>query len=159
MDELPGKSTMATHGARLDITANGFWIGRFESTFMDVRIFNPHAPSNRVNLHWKVLQETWIVRKRVYSQQVRKIKHSSFTPLVLSASGGLTSEPTTFYKRLPSLLAEKWVQPYSLTMNWLRCIISFSLLRSAIQWIRGSRSSRGHAVSSAIDLVMTEAKL
>ena len=34
-------------GARLDIAANGFWGGRFERTYFDVRVFNPHAPSNR----------------------------------------------------------------------------------------------------------------
>ncbi len=36
-----------TEGARLDITANGFWVGRHERTFLDVRVFNPLAPSNR----------------------------------------------------------------------------------------------------------------
>ena len=34
-------------GARLDIAANGFWGGPFERAFFDVRVFNPHAPSNR----------------------------------------------------------------------------------------------------------------
>ncbi len=32
-------------GAILDIAVNGFWGGRFERTFLDVRVFNPHAPS------------------------------------------------------------------------------------------------------------------
>ena len=34
-------------GARLDIAADGFWGGRFERTFFDVRVFNHYAPSNR----------------------------------------------------------------------------------------------------------------
>ena len=34
-------------GARLDIAASGFWGGRHERMFMDVRVFNPFAPSNR----------------------------------------------------------------------------------------------------------------
>ncbi len=33
-------------GARLDIAANGFWGGRYERTFFDVRVFNPHAGSS-----------------------------------------------------------------------------------------------------------------
>ena len=37
--------------------------------------------------------------------------------LVLSASGGFAKEATNFYKRLASLLADKWDQPYSKTMN------------------------------------------
>ena len=50
---------------------------------------------------------------------------------------------TNFYKRLASLLADKWEQPYSTTLYWLRCSISFSLLRSAIQCIRGARVFKG----------------
>ena len=34
-------------GTRLDIAANGFWGGRFECTYIDARVFNPHPPSNR----------------------------------------------------------------------------------------------------------------
>ena len=41
-----------------------------------------------------------------------KCEHASFTPLVLSACGGLATGASTFYKRLASLLAEKWEQPY-----------------------------------------------
>ena len=93
-------------------------------------------------------------KKRAYCQHVREIEHASFTPLVLSASVGLTKEATNFYKRLASLLADKWDQPYSQTMNWLRCRISFALLHSAIQC--GARSSCGHAIRSPVDLVTAE---
>ena len=76
----------------------------------------------------------------------------------MSATGGLAKQATNFYKRLASLLADKWMQPYSTTLYWLRCSLSFSLLRSAIQCIRGARSSRGHAVKlSPVDLVTAEA--
>ena len=34
-----------------------------------------------------------------------------------------------------------WDQPYSTTLNWLRCTLSFCLLRSSIQCIRDARSS------------------
>ena len=45
--------TLSTHSAttednaRLDVAAIGFWGGRFERTFFDVRVFNPYAPLNR----------------------------------------------------------------------------------------------------------------
>ena len=90
--------------------------------------------------------------------RIRVIVHASFTPLILSASGGFARETTNFYKRLASKLSEKWDQPYSLTINWLRCTISFAPLRSAIQGIRGARSSRGHAIQSTpVDLATAEA--
>ena len=40
---------------------------------------------------------------------------------------------STFYRRLTALLAEKWNESYSSTLSWIRCLLSFCLLRSAIQ--------------------------
>ena len=34
-------SANVSEGARLDIAMNGFWGGRFERSFVDVRVFNP----------------------------------------------------------------------------------------------------------------------
>ena len=36
-------------GVRSDIAADGFWGGRFERTFFDVRVFKPYAPSNQTS--------------------------------------------------------------------------------------------------------------
>ena len=49
------------------------------------------------------------------------------------------------FKRFTSMLASKFDQPYSCTINWLRCRLCFSLLRASIQCIHGARSARGHA--------------
>ena len=80
---------------------------------------------------------------------------------MLFVTGDLASEATTFYKRLAARLAEKWEQPYSSTIAWLRCRLTFFLLRSAIQCIRGVRSSIGHAFKSppSVDLVTSELKM
>ena len=45
-DALPTNCNQCD-GARLDIAANGFWGGRYERTYFDFRVFNPHAPTNR----------------------------------------------------------------------------------------------------------------
>ena len=94
---LAGASSNAQDGARLDIPANGFWGGRFERTFFDVRVFNPHAPSNR---HSNCYRKHELEKKRQYEQRVREVEHASFTPLVLSATGGIANQATVFYKRL-----------------------------------------------------------
>ena len=67
---------------------------------------------------------------------------------------------TVCYKRLASLLCAKWNQPYSSTMAWIRCRLTFSLLRSAIQCIRGARSAGGHASREfhPLDLISAEAQ-
>ena len=155
---LTGSSPNTQDGARLDIAANGFWGGRFERTFFDVRVFNPHAPSNRNSRLASSYRKHELQKKRQY-ERVREIEHASFTPLVLLATGGMANEATVFYKRLASCLATKWDQSCSSTLSWLRCRLTFSLLRCAIQCIRGARSSCGHAAKSQtppIDLVNSE---
>ena len=99
--------------------------------------------------------------KRAYQQRIQDIEQSSFTPLVLSATGGMGAEATTFYKHLASKLSQKWETPYSKVFCWLRCRLSFSLIRSAIQAIRGARSSQGHAARPpiSVDLITTEAHI
>ena len=84
------------------------------------------------------------IKKRAYEQRIRDIEHASFTPLVVSATGGLGNEAKTFYKRLASLLASKWDNPYNKTMCWLNCRLS---------------SIRGAAVRPEVDLVISETNI
>ena len=89
--------------------------------------------------------------------RIREVEHSYFTPLVFSASGEMGHEASAFYKRLASLLSDKWNDPYAIVLGWIRCRLSFCLLRSAIQCIRGARSSQGHYIKSApVALVQPE---
>ena len=158
---LSGASAIIEDGARLDVAASGFWGGRFEHAFFDVRVFNPHAPSNRQPLPI-CYRKHENLKKRAYEQRVREVEHGSFTPLVMSLTGGLGNAATVCYRRLASLLSAKWDQPYSRTIAWIRCSLSFSLLRSSILCLRGARSARGRAANQPIppvDLVSMEAKI
>ena len=146
-------------GARLDIAANGFWGGRFERTYWDVRVFNPHAPSHQQSSLSTCYRKQESLKKRAYEQRVREVEHASFTPLIFSATGGMASEATVFYKRLASRLATKWDHSYSSTLSWLRCRLSISLLRSAIQCIRGARSCIGHAVGAPPSVALVNSEL
>ncbi len=56
-EAMSGRSANTTIGARLDVaTSHGLWGGRRERTLMDVRVFNPFAPSNH-NTTLPMLQE------------------------------------------------------------------------------------------------------
>ena len=127
-------STNTQDGARLDIAVNGFWGGGHERTLCDMRVFNPHAPSNSKcplpNTHKKHERE-----KNAYARRILEVEHSSFTPLIFSTTGGMASSTTVFYQHLASLLANKWGNLYGNTMSWLNCCLVFSLLRSAIHCI------------------------
>ena len=112
-EALAHRASNVSEGARLDVSVNGFWGGRHEKTFLDVRVFNPHAPSNKNSSISNCYKRHENEKKRAYEQRITNIEHSSFTPLVLSATRGMAKQSTTFYKRLASLLADKWEQPYS----------------------------------------------
>ena len=142
-ETLHGATSIKEDGARLDIAANGFWGGRYERAFFDVRVFNPHAPSNRQQSLPQTYRKHERAKIRAYEERVREIEHGSFTPLVMSLSGGLGNAAKVCLRRLASMLSEKWDLPYSTTLAWMRCTLSFTLLRSSIQSIRGARSSRG----------------
>ena len=51
-------TTITEDGARLDIAANGFWGSRLERAFFDVRVFNPHVPSNQRHTLLQVIVTT-----------------------------------------------------------------------------------------------------
>lgn len=129
-----------TTDARLDIRANGFWGGsRHNCAFFDVRVFYPHAQSYRSTPIDKLFRDQEREKRRKYEHRIREVDRSSFTPLVFSSSGGAAPAATVFLKRLASLLAEKRGLPYSVVVGWLRCRLSFALLRSSILCLRGSR--------------------
>ena len=56
--------------------------------YLDVRVFNPFAVSNRRQSLPSVYRAQENKKKRQYSERVREVEHASFTPLVLSATGG-----------------------------------------------------------------------
>ena len=137
---------------------DGFCGPRRERTYIDVRVFNPFAPTNRKSSLAMVYRSQEREKRRSYSQRVAEVELGSFTPLVFSSTGGTAKEASIFYKRLASLLSEKWEQSYSITLNWIRVSLGFSLLRSSIQCFRGAHSAWGCPVhsTSPVDLVQSE---
>ena len=55
-------------------------------------------------------------KQREYGERVREVEHGVFTPLVLSTTGGLGREATTFYKRFTDLITSKQQKHYSNVM-------------------------------------------
>ncbi len=87
-------------------------VAQRQSAFFDVRVFNPYAPCYRNST------QNELEKKRCYEERIREIEHGSFTPLVLSAAGGIGPAATIVYKRLASLISEK---QGSSTPHWVRC--------------------------------------
>ena len=104
------------------------------------QVFNPFVKSNqKFSLH-SSLHYHEKMKKRSYEQKIIEVKNGSFTPLVFSTTGSMGRATTIFCRRLAHLLSERRNKSYVTTMGWLRCHLGYSLLRSAILCIRGSRS-------------------
>jgi len=73
-----------------------------------------------------------LAKKKAYESRIQEVEHNSFTPLMLSATGGMGHEGNVFYKRLAALLSDKWKDLYAEILGWIRCRLSFCLLHSAI---------------------------
>ena len=138
-ETLQGRSANVSDEARLDISARGFWRDRFSRTLFDVRVFHPNAMSAQAMALPSQYSKHERLKRRAYEERVRNVEGSSFVPLIFSTSGGMGPAATTTFKRLAHLLSDKLNIPYSGMMNFLRCRLSFALLRSAITALRGSR--------------------
>ena len=54
----------------VDIAANGFWGGWCEKVYVDVKVFNPHAPSNCSNNSKAVYKRHEMSKKRSYEARI-----------------------------------------------------------------------------------------
>ena len=78
-----GRTTYVNQDVRLDIRARGFWGGRMELAFFDVRVFNPFARS-AVTIHLVQLHARQEAEKRRKYENRLLAENCSFTPLVFS---------------------------------------------------------------------------
>lgn len=91
-------------------------------------------------------------------RQVLEVEQGTFTPLVFTSTGGMADEYKRFHSRLAELLALKKGDDYATTISWIRAKVSFAILRSALLCLRGTRSKRGAANISDIDITSESAQ-
>eukprot|EP00117_Sycon_ciliatum_P006295 scpid69681/ scgid9895/ len=104
-------STTTADQARLDVAANGIWGGRFERTFLDIRVFNPYAASNRAASVSSVYARHEKEKRRRYEQRLLEVDRATFVPVVLSATGGTSkcASPALFKEEIRQIGVRLWV--------------------------------------------------
>ena len=152
-ESLRLRSASTNDGARLDISAEGFWGHWYQ------RVFCPLSATNRSRSLMACYRANEEIKKRKYDQRIREVEHASFSPLIFSTSGGFGPISSLFIKRLSHLHAEKFQRPYSIVVNYIRCRYSFSILKSALRCLRGSRSKPHHIDSVDFCRVISDARL
>ena len=146
LQELTGEilhpSTITGNEARLDICARDFWQAG-QMAFFDVRVFNPTA-KRYVNQEFS---ETYEVnereKKKLYNERnyMLQIEHAaSFSPLVMSETGGMGRECEKIYVPLAEMISYKRRTSYSVIASWVQRKITFSLIKSIGMCLRGTHS-------------------
>ena len=127
--------------ARLDIAANGLW-GPFQKTMFDVRVFHPNCKTYKNKSLKDIYKLHENMKIKDYQQRVLQTEKASFTPLIYSTNGGMAPQAEVFHKRIANLIAEKKNERYSDVMAHLRTNLSFTMLRSVLNSIRGTRGKK-----------------
>ncbi len=95
------------YDARLDISANGVWGGQISKNILWCESVQPAHPLQQKPVTCSNIQKHELEKKRAYQQRIQEAEHSSFTPLVLSVTGGMGVEASLFYKHLSSLYSPR----------------------------------------------------
>ena len=154
---LPSGSNV-TDNARSDVSAVGLW-HPMNRAFIDVMVFNPHAPSNAATS----LKQTYIRheqdKKRSYLARILQVEKGTFSPAVVSCSGGASPETSKLLQAIAEKMAVKRKESYSIMINFLRRRISFDILRSCLMSFRGVRDGNSAAEIGELDIGRQEMEL
>ena len=107
--------------------------------FFDVRVTNTSSPSQQQLSLAQIYKRHEQEKKRLYNDRVMNIEHGFFTPLVYSVHGGMSPECLKYHKHLADKIAAKTNQKCDRVVTWIRCKLSFVVLRSTLLCLRGSR--------------------
>ena len=138
-------------GARLDVSARGFW-SPLDKAFFDIRVLHPSAASNQTRTLSQMYERHEREKKRSYGSRVIEIERGFFTPLVMSTSGGVGSEMMRFTKKLAEMLARKTRQTYQDTISFIRRRFRVELLRTTLIALRGHRGRFYEEPVDAVEL-------
>ena len=81
-------------GARLDVALDDFWGSRHLTVFINVKVFDPNAPSYKTSSLSSLYRQLEKEKQRKYEQRICVVEMGCFTPLVFSTFGGTSAIKT-----------------------------------------------------------------
>ena len=89
-------------------------------------MFNPSAKRYANQEFRKSYEVNEKEKKKQCNERILQVEHRTFTPLVISATGGIGHENRKFYARPSEMISEKRKENYTIIASWLRRKISFA---------------------------------
>lgn len=157
-DGFEYKTANTEDEARSDIKVTGFW-RELRHAFFDVKVVSPFARSYSHKTQASILLSAEKTKMREYKQRIREVEHGDFNPLVFTTVGAMAPQCHIVVKKLAEKLSIKQNLNLSVVTGWLRVRLSFALLRTSLQCIRGSRRKKFSNVESNIDLAVSQARM
>ncbi len=154
---LPAGTNVAD-GARSDVSAVGLW-QPLNRAFLDIRVFNPLAPSNSAKQIDAMYQRHEQSKKREYNARIIEVEKGTFTPVVFSCSGGASPEASRLLNAIALKLSAKRGESYSTTINFIRRRIRFDVLRTCLIAFRGDRGPDHSTAIEELDIGQQEMEL
>jgi len=137
-EEFKYKSANKDENARSDIKCLGFW-SRMRQAFFDVKVVSPLARSYCDMPTATLLDMCEKAKSREYRERILSVEHGDFSPLVFTTAGAMGPQCQIVIRRLAERMSERQSLPRSVVSGWLRCRLSFALLRTTLLCVRGTR--------------------
>jgi hypothetical protein len=162
LQELSGevfefKSANRDDDARSDIKCRGFW-SNMRQAYFDVKVVSPFARSYSHLPPSQLFRNAERAKIREYRERIREVEHGDFNPLVFTCTGGMAPQCHLVMKRLAEQLSQKQGIQGSVVSGWLRCRLSFALLRTTLLCVRATRRRR-YVVDNNIELAVSETRM
>ena len=137
-DHLRAQTNRADQ-SRLDVAATGVW-NSFERTFYDIRVTHPFAPSNCSKDLAQLYRHHEQQKKNMYEERVIENEKGSFCPLIFSTTGGTGKMCENHHRKIAEMIAQRRKERYSDVIAYVRTRLRFTLLRSVLMALRGTRA-------------------
>lgn len=96
-ESLHPRSAITDYNARSDISANGFWSCSQQSSYFNIKTFNPTAATYRkksISSCYHLLEER---KRREYQDRIINVEHDTFSPIPISIYNLWWYEPYILY--------------------------------------------------------------
>ena len=135
------KSANKEDDARSDIKCCGFW-SPMRQAYFDVKVVSPFARSYAHMTPAALFKMAERSKIREYQERIRNVEHGDFNPLVFTCAGGMAPQTQIVVKRLAEKMSLKQNLSLSVVSGWLRCRLSFALLRTTLLCVRATRRKK-----------------
>jgi hypothetical protein len=152
------KSANTDDEARSDIKCCGFWGNRLRQAYFDIKVVSPFARSNASQEPAQLFKTAERQKIREYGERIKNVERADFTPLVFTCTGGMAPQSHMVMKRLAEKLSEKQNLHVSVVSGWLRCRLSFALLRTTLLCVRATRCKKMY-IENNIELAVAVTRM